>query len=93
MKFPKMMNQVTIRESGDPDVLVADTGKVPEVGAGEVLIKVEAAGINRPDVMQRPCFLNLVMSKAEHFTTLDIGHKSLLRYLLEYINQVNIQIF
>ena len=53
MKFPKMMNQVTIRESGDPDVLVADTGKVPEVGAGEVLIKVEAAGINRPDVMQR----------------------------------------
>ena len=48
-----MMNQVTIRESGDPDVLVADTGKVPEVGAGEVLIKVEAAGINRPDVMQR----------------------------------------
>ena len=48
-----MMNQVTIRESGDPDGLVADTGKVPEVGAGEVLIKVEAAGINRPDVMQR----------------------------------------
>ena len=53
MKFPKMMNQVTIRKFGDPDVLVADTGKVPEVGAGEVLIKVEAAGINRPDLMQR----------------------------------------
>ena len=34
-------------------MLFADTGKVPEVGAGEVLIKVEAAGINRPDVMQR----------------------------------------
>ena len=53
-----MMNQVTIRESGDPDVLVADTGKVPEVGAGEVLIKVEAAGINRPDVMQRQGIYN-----------------------------------
>ena len=53
MTIPKIMNQVSIREPGEPDVLFADTGKVPEVGAGEVLIKVEAAGINRPDVMQR----------------------------------------
>ena len=53
MTVPKIMNQVSIREPGEPDVLFADTGKVPEVGAGEVLIKVEAAGINRPDVMQR----------------------------------------
>ena len=53
MTIPKIMNQVSIREPGEPDVLFADTGKVPEVGAGEVLIKVKAAGINRPDVMQR----------------------------------------
>ena len=53
MTVPKIMNQVSIREPGEPDVLFADTGKVPEVGAGEVLIKVKAAGINRPDVMQR----------------------------------------
>ncbi len=53
MTVPKTMNQVSIREPGEPDVLFADTGKIPEVGTGEVLIKVKAAGINRPDVMQR----------------------------------------
>ena len=53
MTIPKIMNRVSIRQPGEPDVLFADTVKVPEFGAGEVLIKVEAAGINRPDVMQR----------------------------------------
>jgi putative PIG3 family NAD(P)H quinone oxidoreductase len=47
------MNHITIREPGDPDVLILDQGSVPTFGAGEVLIKVEAAGVNRPDVMQR----------------------------------------
>ena len=38
---------------GSPDVLVLNDGPVPEVGAGEVLIKVACAGVNRPDVLQR----------------------------------------
>ena len=53
MQVPKVMNHISIREPGDPDVLVADTGQVPEIGGSEILIKVAAAGINRPDVMQR----------------------------------------
>ena len=53
MQVPKVMNHISIREPGDPDVLVSDTGQVPEIGDREVLIKVAAAGINRPDVMQR----------------------------------------
>jgi putative PIG3 family NAD(P)H quinone oxidoreductase len=38
---------------GSPDVLVLKDGPMPEVGAGEVLIKVAYAGVNRPDVLQR----------------------------------------
>ena len=53
MQVPKVMNHISIREPGDPDVLVTDTGQVPEIGGSEILIKVAAAGINRPDVMQR----------------------------------------
>jgi NADPH:quinone reductase-like Zn-dependent oxidoreductase len=38
---------------GSPDVLELKDGPMPEVGAGEVLIKVAYAGLNRPDVSQR----------------------------------------
>jgi putative PIG3 family NAD(P)H quinone oxidoreductase len=38
---------------GGPEVLVPVERPVPEPGPGEVLIRVEAAGVNRPDVMQR----------------------------------------
>ena len=38
---------------GGPEVLVSARGPVPEVRAGEVLIKVSYAGVNRPDVSQR----------------------------------------
>ncbi len=38
---------------GGPEVLKPVQRPVPEPGEGEVLIKVEAAGVNRPDVMQR----------------------------------------
>ena len=47
------MTAIEIREPGDPDVLVPTERPTPEPGAGEVLIKVAAAGVNRPDVMQR----------------------------------------
>lgn len=47
------MIAVEIREPGPPDVLIAVERPTPVPGAGEVLIKVAAAGVNRPDVMQR----------------------------------------
>ena len=47
------MIAIAIREPGPPDVLVPVERPVPSVAAGEVLIKVAAAGVNRPDVMQR----------------------------------------
>ena len=50
---PSEMNYVDIPEFGGPEVLVPARGPVPRPGPGEVLIKVHAAGINRPDVMQR----------------------------------------
>ena len=50
---PQEMNYVDIREFGGPDALVPARGPVPRPGPGEVLIKVHAAGVNRPDVLQR----------------------------------------
>lgn len=47
------MRAVEITQPGGPEVLVACERPTPEPGAGEVLIKVTAAGINRPDVFQR----------------------------------------
>ena len=52
-ELPEIMDVVEIAEPGGPEVLVAAGREVPEPGPGEVLIKVAAAGINRPDVMQR----------------------------------------
>ncbi|MBO1111820.1 NAD(P)H-quinone oxidoreductase [Bordetella petrii] len=47
------MRAVEITQPGGPEVLVPADRPMPEPGAGEVLIKVAAAGINRPDVFQR----------------------------------------
>ncbi len=47
------MIAIEIREPGPPDVLVPVERPVPSAAAGEVLIRVAAAGVNRPDVMQR----------------------------------------
>ena len=47
------MIAIEIREPGPPDVLVPVERPTPAVAAGEVLVKVAAAGVNRPDVMQR----------------------------------------
>jgi NADPH2:quinone reductase len=49
----KTMKYIKIEEHGGPEVLTLDTMPVPEPGPGEVLICVAAAGVNRPDVMQR----------------------------------------
>ncbi|HEX8481050.1 MAG TPA: NAD(P)H-quinone oxidoreductase [Allosphingosinicella sp.] len=47
------MTAIDPAEPGGPEVLQPVERPVPEPGPGEVLIRVEAAGVNRPDVMQR----------------------------------------
>ncbi|KPK32897.1 MAG: NAD(P)H-quinone oxidoreductase [Betaproteobacteria bacterium SG8_40] len=47
------MRAIEIAQPGAPDVLRATTRPVPDPAPGEVLIQVSAAGVNRPDVMQR----------------------------------------
>lgn len=47
------MRAISIRESGGPEVLSLVEIERPEVGAGQILIKVAAAGVNRPDILQR----------------------------------------
>ncbi|TXF11415.1 NAD(P)H-quinone oxidoreductase [Pelomicrobium methylotrophicum] len=47
------MRAVEIKEAGPPETLTLTTRPVPTPKAGEVLIKVAAAGVNRPDVLQR----------------------------------------
>ncbi len=51
--IPASMRVIEITQPGAPDVLRPTTRPTPEPGPGEVLIAVEAAGVNRPDVMQR----------------------------------------
>jgi NADPH:quinone reductase-like Zn-dependent oxidoreductase len=53
MLVPATMTAIVIREAGGPDVLAPGERPVPQPGEGEVLVKVAAAGVNRPDVMQR----------------------------------------
>ena len=52
-KLPAQMTVVGISKPGGPDVLVPETRSVPVPGPGEILVKVAAAGVNRPDVAQR----------------------------------------
>lgn len=52
-RTPDTMTCIEITEPGGPEVLRPVRRPVPEPGAGEVLIEVRAAGVNRPDVMQR----------------------------------------
>jgi putative PIG3 family NAD(P)H quinone oxidoreductase len=51
--LPTEMSFIRAEGDGGPDVLVAARGPLPKPGDGEVLIEVAAAGVNRPDVMQR----------------------------------------
>ncbi len=51
--IPSRMTAIGISGPGGPGVLVPAEREVPEPGPGEVLVAVEAAGVNRPDVMQR----------------------------------------
>ncbi|MGE3746439.1 MAG: NAD(P)H-quinone oxidoreductase [Sphingomonadaceae bacterium] len=53
MLLPPSMKHIVCRERGGPDVLRVEESALPTPGYGEVLIKVAAAGVNRPDAMQR----------------------------------------
>lgn len=52
-KLPAQMTVVGISKPGGPEVLLPETRSVPTPGPGEILVKVQAAGVNRPDVAQR----------------------------------------
>jgi putative PIG3 family NAD(P)H quinone oxidoreductase len=52
-KLPVQMTVVGISKPGGPEVLLPETRSVPSPGPGEILVKVAAAGVNRPDVAQR----------------------------------------
>lgn len=53
MTIPQTMQFIEVAQPGGPDMLRLATGPVPQPGPNEVLIRVEAAGVNRPDVLQR----------------------------------------
>ncbi|MGY2338042.1 NAD(P)H-quinone oxidoreductase [Pseudomonas sp. SDO5532_S415] len=53
MSLPQTMTLIEITQPGGPEVLQPRQVPVPTAGAGEVLIRVRAAGVNRPDVIQR----------------------------------------
>ena len=53
LSLPADMTVIGIRKPGGPQVLAPEKRPVPRPSGSEVLIKVTAAGVNRPDVMQR----------------------------------------
>jgi NADPH2:quinone reductase len=52
-RIPDMMRAVVAEGSGGPEVLKVVQRPVPKPSEGEILVKVKAAGVNRPDVIQR----------------------------------------
>jgi putative PIG3 family NAD(P)H quinone oxidoreductase len=56
MDLPDVMTAILISQPGGPEVLVPVERPVPRPGPGELLIRVAAAGVNRPDVLQRRGF-------------------------------------
>ena len=51
--IPTTMTAIEIREPGGPEVLRPVQRPVPDIGPREVLVRVVAAGVNRPDLLQR----------------------------------------
>jgi putative PIG3 family NAD(P)H quinone oxidoreductase len=51
--LPERMTAIGIKTPGGPEVLAPEERPVPQPGPTEVLVRVKAAGVNRPDVMQR----------------------------------------
>ncbi len=53
MTLPATMTAIGIANPGGPEVLQPQTRPLPQPGPGEILVKVAAAGVNRPDISQR----------------------------------------
>ena len=53
MPLPDVMTVIAARAPGGPEVLGAEERPLPRAGAEEILVRVAAAGVNRPDVLQR----------------------------------------
>jgi len=53
MSIPSVMSSIEIKEPGGPSVLSETQRPVPQPESGEVLIQIHAAGVNRPDCIQR----------------------------------------
>jgi NADPH2:quinone reductase len=53
MTLPATLTAIAIRAPGGPEMLVPEQRPMLAPGPGEILVKVAAAGVNRPDVMQR----------------------------------------
>jgi len=51
--LPASMRHVAFRQPGAAEVMIVTDGPLPSLRADEVLIRVQAAGVNRPDIMQR----------------------------------------
>src|SRR4249920_1813918 len=51
--LPETMTAIAIRMPGGPEVLTPEMRPLPVPGASEILVRVRAAGVNRPDAMQR----------------------------------------
>ncbi|MFN7399964.1 MAG: NAD(P)H-quinone oxidoreductase [Sandaracinobacter sp.] len=88
MTIPAVMHAIDPAQPGGPDVLQIVERPVPTPAAGEVLIRVHAAGVNRPDILQRmglypmppgaPTIMGLeaagdVVALGEGVTTLSVG--------------------
>ena len=53
-ELPDQMTRIAVRDGrGGPDALHPESAPLPDVAPGEVLIRVRAAGVNRPDLLQR----------------------------------------
>ena len=53
MPLPAIMRFVDLPSFGAPEVMVIASGPLPVARPGEILVRLEAAGVNRPDVAQR----------------------------------------
>ena len=73
-KVPSQMTVIAISKPGGPEVLLPETRAVPAPGAGEILIKVMAAGVNRPDVAE-PRYSPVTLVRLKTFFTKALAYQ------------------
>ena len=53
MTLPATIERIALKSPGGPEMMVLEQAPLPAPASGEVLIRVQAAGVNRPDIQQR----------------------------------------